>query len=170
MAPSLLRRGRWLAVAYDLLGYGVGGSGLYIDPGRNPLGFLQAVGIRLPVLMFSQWSQAPVDLWMGMPTWLQLGLCGAGWVVSVGLLSLFVPSLRASAVSHPSNARLEKGDELEVIFDPSDPETVELRSDRGRSGPVLIYVLVGVAAFLVGLYFFYSSFQFARDAKRLSKK
>lgn len=46
-------------VLYDHMGYGAYGAGAYVDPGREPLTFLSAVGERLPVL----WSAlvAPVS-------------------------------------------------------------------------------------------------------------
>lgn len=41
-------------VAYGLLGYGVSGSGIYLDPGGDPAGFLAAAAIRLPLLLLGQ--------------------------------------------------------------------------------------------------------------------
>jgi hypothetical protein len=37
------------------LGFGTEGGGAYIDPGRDPLGFLNALVERLPVLLYGQW-------------------------------------------------------------------------------------------------------------------
>lgn len=85
--------------AYDAMGYGVSGSGLYVDPGRSPVDFLQAVALRLPVLLFSQWTQAPVDFWMAMPRWSQLTLCFCGIATGAAVLALFFPLLRRSATA-----------------------------------------------------------------------
>jgi hypothetical protein len=41
-------------VVYGKLGYGVSGSGLYLDPARTPLAYLAAVPRRLPVLLLGQ--------------------------------------------------------------------------------------------------------------------
>jgi hypothetical protein len=41
-------------VVYARLGYGVSGSGLYLDPARTPLAYLAAVPKRLPVLLLGQ--------------------------------------------------------------------------------------------------------------------
>ena len=81
---------------YNAMGFGVRGSGLYIDPGNDPLGFLLAAFVRIPVLLLSQWTQAPVDLWMAMPTRLQMGLAAGGFACCVGLLVLFLPLLRTN--------------------------------------------------------------------------
>jgi hypothetical protein len=43
----------WRTV-YKSLGYGVSGSGVYIDPAREPLAFLTALPARLPILLLGQ--------------------------------------------------------------------------------------------------------------------
>jgi hypothetical protein len=50
-------------VAYAHFGYGAVGSGVYIDPSRDLLGFLQAAATRLPVLLLAQFALPPADLW-----------------------------------------------------------------------------------------------------------
>ena len=52
----------WRAL-YVHLGYGSIGSGIYFDPGRDPLGFLEAAAARLPVLLVGQFALPPADLW-----------------------------------------------------------------------------------------------------------
>jgi len=42
-------------VVYTTLGYGVRGSGLYIDPVHEPLQFMGAVVERFPILLLGQW-------------------------------------------------------------------------------------------------------------------
>src|SRR5439155_6623597 len=41
-------------VLYGHLGYGVAGSGIYLDPGSQPVEFLTAAGTRLPFLLVGQ--------------------------------------------------------------------------------------------------------------------
>lgn len=54
------------ASAYSALGYGARGGGMYIDPGREPLAFLRAVGERLPLLLLAQLAFPPSDVAMLM--------------------------------------------------------------------------------------------------------
>lgn len=66
---------------YHHLGYGAAGSGLYLDPGREPLVFGLALVERWPILLAGQWLQVPVDVWLLLPPGPRLGfvgLCGAG--------------------------------------------------------------------------------------------
>ena len=105
------RRQRWLGIApyallvlmwralYDHLGYGVNGSDLYLDPGREPLSFGLATLARWPVLQLGQWLQVPVDLVMALPPNGQLTVLLAGVVTCVGLLWLLGELLRSSAVA-----------------------------------------------------------------------
>jgi hypothetical protein len=51
----------WRA-AYTALGYGVSGSGLYIDPGHQPLAFVGAVARRLPFLLVGELALPQADL------------------------------------------------------------------------------------------------------------
>ena len=46
-------------MVYNALGYGASGSGLYLDPAREPLRYASAALGRLPVLLGSQWSNVP---------------------------------------------------------------------------------------------------------------
>lgn len=50
-------RGMW-----TLLGHGVEGLGLYVDPLAEPLRFLSAAIFRVPVLLLGQWATPPADL------------------------------------------------------------------------------------------------------------
>lgn len=76
-SPSALRRaGRALAslwpylavvlawrVLYDALGYGAEGSGVYLDPGREPGAFLAALPDRAAALWIGQTTWLPADRW-----------------------------------------------------------------------------------------------------------
>lgn len=52
--PYLIVGVLWYGL-YQTLGFGTEGGGAYVDPGRNPLGFLNALVERLPVLLYGQW-------------------------------------------------------------------------------------------------------------------
>lgn len=56
----------WRAV-YVALGYGAVGSGLYLDPARDPLAFGGAVIERLPVLLAAQYTGVIAELADGLP-------------------------------------------------------------------------------------------------------
>jgi hypothetical protein len=83
---------------YDKLGYGALHSGIYLDPGREPLTFSLALVVRLPILMLSQFALPMSDLWEAYPLlapWLQPLMFGFACVV-LGLLGwLFLPVLRS---------------------------------------------------------------------------
>lgn len=80
----------WRAL-YSGLGYGASGSGLYIDPARQPLDFLQAVFERGPILLLTQTFQVPVDLWILLPREAHLALSAAGMATCALLVWLFWP-------------------------------------------------------------------------------
>ena len=88
LAPYCAVVAVWRAV-YSHLGYGARGSGLYLDPGREPLAFLAGVVQRLPLLLADQWFGAPSLPVNFFPPWLQAitvivlaGLLVAlGWIV-----------------------------------------------------------------------------------------
>jgi hypothetical protein len=82
---------------YEALGYGVRGSGLYIDPGHQPLDWARAVLERVPVMLCGQWLQAPLDAWVILPRGRQLAAAGAGALFCAGLLMFFLPLLRRRA-------------------------------------------------------------------------
>ncbi len=57
-------------ILYLAGGYGVAHSGVYTDPGTDPLRFIGNLGMRLPVLLQGQFSPPPADLWAVLPpTW-----------------------------------------------------------------------------------------------------
>jgi hypothetical protein len=87
-------------VLYDRLGYGALNSGIYLDPGREPLTFAAAAAVRLPILMLSQFALPMSDLWEAYPlfgAWLQPAvLCFALGALGA-LLWLLWPLLRREA-------------------------------------------------------------------------
>ena len=96
LVPYAAVIGVWRAV-YTALGYGAYGSTLYVDPGRDPLGFVLAVLERAPVLHFSMWSQVPMDPWMFLPRAAQLTITATGLVTAVILGAVLWRLLRRSA-------------------------------------------------------------------------
>lgn len=80
------------ALAHRALGYGSRGSGLYIDPLRDPLSFLYALPDRLGTLCLGQLALPPSDVWTSLPDGPRmllpafgLGfLAGLGWLVRHG--------------------------------------------------------------------------------------
>jgi hypothetical protein len=85
---------------YNQLGYGALNSDIYIDPGREPWEFAQALVVRLPVLLLSQFALPFADLWEVYPlfgSWLQPAVLLLSLLVLGALLWLFWPLLRADA-------------------------------------------------------------------------
>lgn len=66
LAPYGLVVAAWTAV-YKLAGYGAWGGEFYIDPGREPARFAQALSMRMPILLEGQFSFPPSDLWILVP-------------------------------------------------------------------------------------------------------
>ncbi len=83
----------WRA-AYDLMGYGATGSGLYVDPGQQPVAFLVALAERWPLMMAGQWFQIPVDVWAVFHREQQIGMSVVGGVLCLGVLALLWRLLR----------------------------------------------------------------------------
>src|SRR5690606_29669055 len=55
---------------YDALGYGAVGSGVYLDPGREPATFLAALPDRAAALWLSQWTWIEPERWtLASPPW-----------------------------------------------------------------------------------------------------
>ncbi len=49
---------------YKLAGYGVSGSGMYVDPATNPGAWLAAAAVRFPTLLAGLLWGWPIDLWI----------------------------------------------------------------------------------------------------------
>jgi len=88
LVPSALVGLLW-GVAYRTLGYGTSHSALYIDPGCDPLKYLQALVQRAPLLLMGQLGFPPSDLAVmasrpvahGLWLWAVAGLAVAGAMV-----------------------------------------------------------------------------------------
>ena len=89
-------------VAYTALGYGVLGSGVYLDPASSPRAFVSALLLRLPLLLLSQlaapWSDlAGIYPFLGNHTEGLAALTAAVLLLFLALLSW--PLLRESALA-----------------------------------------------------------------------
>lgn len=88
LAPLAMVVMAW-AVTWRTLGYGIHGSGLYVDPVGAPLRFLAGVPERVGALSAALWLNVPVDFWvllpsrMALPLGLALGAWAAGFVAFV---------------------------------------------------------------------------------------
>jgi hypothetical protein len=83
----------WL-IAYNALGYGTWGSGFYVDPLSEPLGFLAAVVKKGPILLADQLALPPSSFFIFLPESATWGFWGWALVVLVVLGFLLAPLLR----------------------------------------------------------------------------
>ncbi|NOY25255.1 MAG: hypothetical protein GXP62_05225, partial [Oligoflexia bacterium] len=81
---------------YQAEGYGAANSGLYVDPGRQPLRFLLALAERGPWMAAGQTLGLPVDLWLFLTRPVQLLVAGAALLSVGGLCWLLAPLFRGS--------------------------------------------------------------------------
>ncbi len=86
------------AILYKTLGYGVRGSGIYVDPGGEPAAFMAVAPVRMVVLLAGQWLGPWSDLWLGWPEPL-VPIVGA---VCVAVVIWFALLVRARLGSDPS--------------------------------------------------------------------
>ncbi|MEP7010977.1 MAG: hypothetical protein ABJC13_11690 [Acidobacteriota bacterium] len=92
LGPVLLGLGAWV-VYYKLGGFGARGSGLYVDPGSEPLRFLGALWNHLPALWIGTWTPFPADAVSAFPGQARLfALVGVTLAILLGFL--FSPLLR----------------------------------------------------------------------------
>jgi hypothetical protein len=96
LVPYLVVVIAWRAL-YLYLGRGAMNSGIYVDPGRDPLEFLRLMGERLPILLLGQFGLPFADLWEAYPliaAWLK----PVAYLFALGVLCtlfyLFRPLLR----------------------------------------------------------------------------
>jgi hypothetical protein len=98
LAPWVLLTAAW-RLGYNAAGFGAVHSGLYVDPGREPLRFAAAAAERLPLLLFGQVAQFPVDAWglagPGARALLFVGAMGAVGAVA----AILRPALRRDAAA-----------------------------------------------------------------------
>lgn len=99
---SLLPAGVVLAVwriVYVAYGFGVANLGGYIDPGYEPLLFLQRVFERITILMGAQLSCLPPELILFFsPSW-KLAVVALFFVISAGGMAIFLHVIRRDRVA-----------------------------------------------------------------------
>lgn len=81
---------------YQAEGFGASASGLYVDPGRQPLRFLSALVERGPWLAAGQSLGLPVDAWIFLDRPLQLAVAAGSVVALTLLVPVLAPLLRGS--------------------------------------------------------------------------
>jgi len=96
LAPGLLVGLTWAAF-YKTMHFGAHGSGLYLDPTREPLAYLAAIAVRLPTLLASQLGGLTADIAIINPSILpvSIGYGVACVAVAAWLLRRAWPSLTA---------------------------------------------------------------------------
>jgi len=102
LAPYLLVALAWKACCV-VLGYGVAGSGLYVDPLAHPLAFLGAACERLPVLGLALVGAPFADLWELYPLlspWLRVSVLLAALIVLGAFGNALRPLMAKSARLH----------------------------------------------------------------------
>lgn len=75
-------------LAYQRLGYGTFGSGIYIDPASEPWRFLTGVMERAPLQLLAQWAFPPSDLYASMSPFAAAAVLSTA--VAVVLLLVYV--------------------------------------------------------------------------------
>jgi hypothetical protein len=83
----------WLA-AYEVLGYGTTGGGMYLNPLDEPMAYLRALVERLPVLLAAQVGLSVSDVWLLLPDPAKIAGFLLALVTLVGFAALLVPLWR----------------------------------------------------------------------------
>ena len=86
------------AVPYRLLGFGARASGAYVDPLGDPVGYLEAVAHRLPLLAHGLFSAPSTDFVVVLERWHSVFLA-VGAALGVLAIAGLVPVLRQSATA-----------------------------------------------------------------------
>lgn len=85
----------WWAL-YTAAGFGSSGSGIYFDPGDEPIHAAAAVGRHLPVLLLTRWFPVPVEFWaMAPPPW-HTPFAVFSAIICMGVFAVLWPLLRQS--------------------------------------------------------------------------
>jgi len=87
------------AVYYSSQGYGTRGSGLYIDPIREPLAFISAVARHVPILLHGQLGLVPANIYVLLSPFGRLMHSAAGVLVLGVFLVIIFPLLRSDRVA-----------------------------------------------------------------------
>lgn len=87
------------AVWYKAAGFGASGTDFYLDPGADPLRFLQAFSVRAPLLLMGQFSAPPAELYYELSVADGLGLLAWAWLVIGLVLFVLMPLLRRDRIA-----------------------------------------------------------------------
>lgn len=132
LAPAATLGVAWL-VARGLLGFGVQGSALYVDPLGDPVGFLVAMIERMPLLLHGLWLFPGPEIAALLPSPLPMIITG---LASTALVAwLLRPALR----DRPAAPALALGTAASLV-----PACATLPAGR-----LLVFASVGAAALLV---------------------
>jgi hypothetical protein len=84
-------------IIYNRFGFGIAGSGLYLDPVSAPLDFSAALLERWPVMQTAYWFPLPIDVVMFLPPATRNVITVVCIFATLSLLWLFAPLFRRSA-------------------------------------------------------------------------
>jgi hypothetical protein len=98
LAPYVLITMLW-RVAYTRAGFGAFGSGMYIDPGRDPWAYLLALCERAPVLLLGQFLAPPAEVQaVAAAPWGAI-ILGLAVVFTAALVLALLPLLRRNRMA-----------------------------------------------------------------------
>ena len=129
LLPPLVVIVGWYLV-YVGLGHGTFGSGVYVDPGREPLRFAAALAERAPLQLLAQWAFPPTDSYV----WFSSGLARGVWLAAILLTALLVLILGPLLQADQRARFLAAGMLLALV-----PNATTIPNDR-------ILILVGLGA------------------------
>jgi hypothetical protein len=140
LLPCLLVGVVW-HVLYRAMGFGIYGSGVYIDPVADPAGFLREAAVRAPMLLLGQWGVPAADLGLSLST-----AAFRGYLAWAVIFLLLLGGLLTPLIARSRLARFWTTGMLLSLL----PACVAFPSDR-----LLMYVGLGgmglLAEFLGGL-------------------
>ncbi len=136
LTASLFVFATWLTL-HRALGYGASGSGVYLDPGGEPVAFVAALARRLPVLLLGQYGTPPSDFWFLYPPAVARGV----WITAVAALGAIAWLTVPLARRHAALRFLLIGTVLAAV-----PIAATFPSDR-----LLMFVGVGASAHIAWL-------------------
>lgn len=86
-------------IAHHLLGYGVSGIGLLVDPMHEPLRYLATILENFPIFMLAQWAFPPADVGIFLPPRYILWLSIVGGIFTLILIWVLMPLLKRDRVA-----------------------------------------------------------------------
>jgi hypothetical protein len=86
-------------LAYQVMGFGATGSGMYLDPVREPVLFFEAVITRLPMLLNAQLAYPPAAAWVWASEFWKTILPLIAMAILLFVIWVLMPLLRRSPVA-----------------------------------------------------------------------